>query len=296
MTKETFQFDADVAQLIQLVTHSIYSNTDIFLRELISNANDACQKARMLSLQDSSYLGDETTLEISVDVDTENKTITITDTGIGMSREEVIEHIGTIAKSGTKAFVETLKKQATAKKKKEENNESTDLIGQFGIGFYSAFMVAKKVELITKANGHDAIHWESTGDGNYEITDADKTTRGTTVILHLNDQDDNEAYADHHRMRGLIKQHSNYVPVPITMWKLENGTPSTERETINEMKSLWTKRKSEIKASEYEEFYKALTYNQEGPFDTIHIAIEGTINFKALLFIPKSPSMFESMM
>jgi len=296
MTKETFQFDADVAQLIQLVTHSIYSNTDIFLRELISNANDACQKARLLSLQDTTYLGDETNLEIKIDVDTEEKTVTITDTGIGMSREEVIEHIGTIAKSGTKAFVENLKKQAAEKKKKEENNESTDLIGQFGIGFYSAFMVAKKVELITKANGHDAVHWSSTGDGNYEITDSDKTTRGTTVILHLSDQDDNEAYADHHRLRWLIKQHSNYVPVPITMKKLENSKPIEERETINEMKSLWTKRKSEIKTSEYEEFYKALTYNQEGPFDTIHIDIEGTINFKALLFIPKSPSMFESMM
>ena len=198
MTKESHKFDADVAQLIQLVTHSIYSNTDIFLRELVSNANDACQKARLLSLQDTAYLGDETDLHIQLDVDSEKKTLTITDTGLGMSREEVIEHIGTIAKSGTKGFMEQLK-EVTKKKKDAKTNDDTDLIGQFGIGFYSAFMVATQVDLETKANGEDAVFRSSTGDGNYTLEASKKTTRGTTITLHL--QDDAHAYAEHNKIR-----------------------------------------------------------------------------------------------
>jgi molecular chaperone HtpG len=221
MTQETHQFDADVAQLIQLVTHSIYSNKDIFLRELISNANDACQKARMLSLQDTAYLGDESDLGIHLAIDQDKKTLTITDTGIGMSRDEVIEHIGTIAKSGTKTFMENMKKAAKKKKEDKENDSNSDLIGQFGIGFYSAFMVAKKVVLETKANGHDAVHRTSTGDGNYVLEESKKTTRGTTITLHLHDEEEHHIYADHTKIRQLIKQHSNYVPVPITMYKQE---------------------------------------------------------------------------
>lgn len=285
-------FDADVAQLIQLVTHSIYSNTDIFLRELISNANDACQKARLLSLQDTDYLGDETELGITIDVDTEKKTITLSDTWIGMSREEVIANIGTIAKSWTKAFLENLKASA----KEKDDNASTDLIGQFGIGFYSAFMVADKVTLETKAKDHDPVLRTSAGDGSYELNDSTKTTRGTTITLYLKEEDDNQAYADHYRLRWLIKQHSNYVPVPIQMLKIEEGKPTDTYETINQMQSLWTKQKATIKQEEYDEFYKSLTYSQEGPLDTIHIHIEWAVNFKALLYIPKSPSMFESMM
>lgn len=299
--KETMNFDADVAQLIKLVTHSIYSNTDIFLRELLSNSNDAIQKARMLSLQDTSYLWDETDLQITIETDPDAKTITITDTGIGMSRDEVISNIGTIAKSWTKAFLESLEKNAKAKKdaKKDKKNESwstsSDLIGQFGIGFYSSFMVAKKVELETKANGSDAVKWTSEGDGAYELADSDKKTRGTTITLFLNNDDDNDAYADYYRLRWLIKTHSNYVPVPIMMKKLEEMKPTDEREQINQMQSLWTKQKSTIKQEEYDDFFKTMTYSQEWPLDTIHVSIEWLVNFKALLYIPKQPGMFEQM-
>ncbi len=295
---ETKQFDADVAQLIQLVTHSIYSNTDIFLRELLSNSNDAIQKARMLSLQDTSYLGEETDLQITIETDPDAKTITITDTGIGMNRDEVISNIGTIAKSWTKAFLESLEKSNKAKKDAKKEGEwsmNSDLIGQFGIGFYSSFMVAKKVELETKANGSDAVKWTSEWDGAYELDVSTKTTRWTTITLYLNNLDDNDAYADHYRLRGLIKTHSNYVPVPIMMKKMEDMKPSDEWEQINQMQSLWTKQKSSIKNEEYDEFYKTMTYSQEWPLDTIHVSIEWLVNFKAMLFIPKQPGMFEQM-
>ena len=291
MPTEKKHFDADVAQLIKLVTHSIYSNTDIFLRELISNANDACQKARLKSLQDPSYLGDETELQITIDIDTDKKILEITDTGIGMTRDEVIENIGTIAKSWTKAFLEALEKE----NKKKTKDKNTGLIGQFGIWFYSAFMVANKVELETKAKGAKAVLRRSTGDGNYELDTSSKKTRGTTVRLFLSSENDNEAYADYHRIKGLIKKHSNYVPVPIFMPKLKDGKPTKEYEQVNEMQSLRTKQKSSIKKEEYEEFYKSLTYSQEGPLDTIHITIEWAVNFKALLFIPKQPGMMEQM-
>lgn len=296
---EKKQFDADVAQLIQLVTHSVYSNTDIFLRELISNANDACQKARMKSLQDTKYLWKETELKITIDVDIDKKIIEITDTGIGMTHDEVIENIGTIAKSWTKAFLEAMKKEVWWKKKKSDKKKSTtnesNLIGQFGIGFYSAFMVADTVELETKANGSEAVLRRSTGNGNYELNSSKKTSRGTTVRLFLSKADDNQAYADNHRLRGLIKTHSNYVPVPIQMLKIEDGKATQEYETINEMQSLWTKQKNAVKKEEYDEFYKAMTYSQEGPLDTIHLHVEGVLNFKALLFIPKQPGMMEQM-
>ena len=287
-------FDADVAQLIKLVTHSIYSNTDIFLRELISNSNDACQKARLMSLQDTDYLGTETELKITLDIDKDAKTVTITDTGIGMSREDVITHIWTIAKSGTKAFMENLQK--AQKDKKDAADGWSDLIGQFGIWFYSAFMVAKKVTLETKANGHDAVLRSSTWDGSYEIEDSDKTTRGTTITLFLSDEDDNDAYADIYRIRWLVKKHSNYVPVPIYMPKIEDGKATDEYEQVNAMQSIWTKQKWSVKKEEYEEFYKTTTYSQEWPLDTIHIHIEWAVNFKALLYIPKAPNMFDQMM
>lgn len=292
-TTETMNFDADVAQLIKLVTHSIYSNTDIFLRELISNSNDACQKARLLSLQDTDYLGTETDLNITLDVDKDTKTLTITDTGIGMSREDVITHIWTIAKSGTKAFMENLQK--AQKDKKDPVDWGSDLIGQFGIWFYSAFMVAKKVVLETKTNGHDAVMRSSTWDGSYEIGDSTKTIRGTSITLFLSDEDDNDAYADVFRIRWLVKKHSNYVPVPIMMPKTDGGNVTEWYEQVNAMQSIWTKQKWSVKKEEYDEFYKTTTYSQEWPLDTIHIHIEWVVNFKALLYIPKAPNMFDQM-
>ncbi len=279
-------FDADVAQLIQLVTHSIYSNTDIFLRELISNANDALQKAKIKSLANTSYLWDEVDLWIYIDTDPEKKTVTITDTWIGMSKDEVIEHIWTIAKSGTKAFLENMKQQETT---------WTDLIWQFWIWFYSAFMVAKKVELETKSVWEDAVKWSSVWDWSYEISKSSKTTRWTVITLHLNSENDNDAYADYYRLRGLIKKHSNYVPMKICMYKLEESKPTQEWETINQQQSLWTKQKSSVTQDEYDDFFKSMTFSQEWPFDTLHLHIEGGLNFKALLYLPQSPSPFESM-
>lgn len=283
MTHEHKQFDADVAQLIQLVTHSIYSNKDVFLRELIANSNDAIQKAKLLAAQDTTYLGDESDFFIKVDVDTENKIITIEDSGVGMTKEEVITNIGTIAKSWTKAFVEQLKQQ------KDAQNE---LIWQFGIGFYSSFMVAEKVELETKAKDADAVLWTSTWQGSYDLDESSKTTRWTIIRLHLREED--QEYADQYRLRSLITKHANYVPVPVQMKEIEEGKEKKDGtwEQINKMTSLWSRQKSSIKEEEYQEFYTSLTFDQEKPLDTIHLHIEWAVTFKALLYIPKKLPMF----
>lgn len=282
---ETFNFDADVSQLIHLVTHSIYSNKEVFLRELLANANDAIQKAKLLAASDAQYLGDETALEVRLDVDTEKKTITLTDTGVGMTREEVINHLGTIAKSGTKAFLEQM----------EQAKVDNALVGQFGIGFYSAFMVADKVTVETKSNASDeATLRSSTGGGSYELEASDKTTRGTTITLYL--KEDAHEFADHYRLRGLITKHANYLPIPILMPKLDDGKPTTEQEQINKMQSLWSRPKNSVTSEEHAEFFSSLHFWAKEPFDTIHLHIEGHINFKAVLYIPKEKSMFEQMM
>lgn len=282
MTKKvTKEFSADVAQLIQLVTHSIYSNKDVFLRELVANANDAIQKAQFKAAQDSSYLGDETEMKIRIIADEDKKIITIEDTGVGMSRDEVIEQLWTIAKSWTKAFLEQIK---------EAKDSPSDLIGQFGIGFYSAFMVASTVEVETKAVGSDAILRTSEGGGSYEIQSSDKTSRGTIIRLHINEE--GKDYLTEWKLRSLVHTHANYVPVPIMMRKLEEWKPTDEWEQVNAMKSLRTKNKSEVKDEEYDEHYKSLTYAMDGPFDTLHIAVEWAVTFSAVLYIPKSLPMF----
>lgn len=275
-------FDADVTQLIQLVTHSIYSSKEVFLRELIANANDAIQKAKIESAKDASYLWDETDFTITIGVDTEKNIITITDTGVGMNEEEVVSNIGTIAKSWTKAFLEQLKAQ---------KDQSSDLIGQFGIGFYSAFMVADRVELETKKVWDEAVYWESDGKWTYEIKSSDKQTRGTTITLHLNEEA--KEFASHSKLKMLVKKHADYVPAAIMMAQLnDKWEPQDTLEQINAMKSLRTRQKSEIKKEEYKEFYTSLTFDQNDPLDTIHIDIEWVFNFKALLYIPKNPPAF----
>ena len=310
------QFDADVSQLIKLVTHSIYSHKEIFLRELIANANDALQKAKLKWLEDANYLGDDHELRIFVDVNKDKKIITLIDNGIGMTPEEVEDNIGTIAKSGTKKFLEQLQQ---AEKKKDENQEN-NLIGQFGIWFYSVFMVAKHVELETKSNESDkATLRTSTGEGSYEISDSDKTTRGTIIRIHL--ADDQDEYADEHRIKSLIKKHANYVPVPIMMEKAEtpeNEDTDTDKdnkdkdkkkkdttnkeekkvefEQVNEMQSIRTKQKSEVTDEEYNAFYKTVSFDrQNDPLDHIHLHIEGAVNYKALLYIPKEHNQFAAM-
>lgn len=284
MTK-TYAFDADVSQLIHLVTHSIYSTKEVFLRELLANANDAIQKAKLLAAQDPAYLGDETDLHIHIEVDTEKKTITLTDTGIGMTRDEVISNLGTIAKSGTKAFLEQMKQA------KEDNA----LVGQFGIGFYSAFMVADKVTVETKsATSDQATLRTSDGKGSYEIADSTKSTRGTTITLHL--LEDCAEYADNRRVRWLITKHANYLPVPILMHKLVDGKPADEQEQVNKMQSLRARAKSDVKPEEHEEFFQSLHFWAKKPFDTIHLHLEGGLTFKALLYLPAEKSPFEQMM
>jgi len=204
MSKKTFS--ADVAQLLKLVTHSIYSNKEIFIRELIANANDAIQKAKILAAGDASYLGDEIDFSIKITLDKDTKTLTIEDTGIGMSSEDVEAHIGTIAKSGTKSFLEKLK---------DMKDTPNNLVGQFGIGFYSAFMVADKVELFTKSNDSDGVYRSSTGDADYEIEKNDKSDRGTRIVLHLNEE--STEYLEDYRIRSLVRKYADYIPVPIVM-------------------------------------------------------------------------------
>ncbi len=276
------EFWADVAQLIQLVTHSIYSNKDVFLRELLSNASDAIQKAKMFAAQQSDYLWDELDLHIIVDVDEEKKILTITDTWIWMSREDIIEHLWTIAKSWTKAFLEKMKQTKDA--------QTWSLIGQFWIWFYSAFMVAKTVEVESKAPWSEAVLRSSDGSWTYEIKNSKKKSRWTVIRLYLSD--DADEYLKRDRLTSLITRHSNYVPVPIMMFEMNEDKKTKKLEQINAMKSIRTKQKSEVSQDEYLGFYKALTFDQSEPLDTIHISIEWMVNFKALLFIPKNPPVF----
>ncbi|MEF2175997.1 MAG: molecular chaperone HtpG [Candidatus Absconditabacteria bacterium] len=285
-TKQTYEFQAEVSQLLQLLTHSIYSNKEIFLRELIANANDAIDKARIKSLTDSKYLGDDTSFKISIDVDEEGKTITIKDNGIGMNKEELVNNIGTIAKSGTKEFIEKLKEKTV------DNN----LIGQFGVGFYSVFMVADKVKVETKSNESDKSYiWISEGKGTFELQEGTKTTRGTEITIILKEEEN--SFASESRIKGLIKKYSNYVPVEIQMLEDkndENKDKERKYETVNETKSIWTKNKNDITNEQYNEYYSSLSYDFQAPLGHIHLDVEGMISYKALLFIPSQKSMFNT--
>lgn len=283
------EFNADVNQLIELVTHSIYSNKEIFLRELLSNASDALSKAQLKSLQDTNYLKDDINLQITVDVNAKEKLIVIKDNGIGMTKEEVIENIGTIAKSGTKKFIQEMKK--------DHNN---NLIGQFWIGFYSVFMVAEKVELESKTWDSKGVLRISNGKGSYEIKESKKTTRGTEIRIYL--QKDSEEFANIHRIKWLIKKHSNYLPYPIMMQeekeekeeKKENEKNAYEQ--INKSQSLRSKNKNEIKKEEYDEFYNSLSFDTNKPLEHIHLDVEWAINYKALLYIPQKNNPFANLM
>ena len=279
MSKKTFS--ADVAQLLKLVTHSIYSNKEIFIRELIANANDAIQKAKILAAGDAGYLGDEVDLSIKITLDKDKKTLTLEDTGIGMSSEDVEAHIGTIAKSGTKSFLEKLK---------DMKDTPNNLVGQFGIGFYSAFMVADKVEIFTKANSNDGVYRSSTGDADYEIEKNDKSDRGTRIVLHLNDE--STEYLEDYRIRSLIRKYADYIPVAIMMQKTDEEKKTTEREQVNAMTAIRQKNKKDVTVEEYTKHFQSLAFSQESPLDIIHLNIEGNINYKAILYIPKTTNPF----
>ena len=302
MAKEMHEFQAETKQLLDLMIHSIYTNHEIFLRELISNASDAIDKMHFESLTHRELLEGDEDYEIFLVPDKESHTLTISDNGIGMNREEVIDNLGTIAKSGTKAFLEQLQKA------KENNSEITDkeMIGQFGVGFYSAFMVAEKVTVVTrKAGESQAVRWESTGDGSYSIEDCEKEKRGTTITITLakdfyGDKAE-ENFTENYKLESLVKKYSDYVRYPIKMNfeieetpKDEDGKPiegaekikRTELRTLNSMQPLWTKNKSEIKPEEYNEFFKNQFHEWEDPLEVFHTKAEGTVEYNSLLFIP----------
>ena len=289
MNKEQRSFQAETKQLLDLMIHSIYTHREIFLRELISNASDAIDKVKFNALTDSSILAGDSDFGIEISFDKEKRTLTLKDNGIGMSYEEVIEHIGTIAKSGSKAFAQALKE-------KNESNSDIDIIGQFGVGFYSAFMVAKKVKLITKAPLQEkAVLWESTGDGTYSIEYTDKEKRGTEITLELREDDENISYGeylDSAKIESLIKKYSDYIRYPIRVLDKEN---KDNFKTVNSMIPIWKKEQNKITEDEYSEFYKSKFHDWLNPLETIHAHVDGSIEYDALLFIPeKAPFDFYS--
>lgn len=306
MAKEMHEFQAETKQLLDLMVHSIYTNREIFLRELISNASDAIDKAHFESLTDPDLLEGNSQFEIYLVPDAATHSLTISDNGIGMNREELVENIGTIAKSGTKAFMEKLKEA------KESNSDVNDkeMIGQFGVGFYSAFMIAENVSIVTrKAGDKQAYKWESVGDGSYSIEECEKDTRGTTITITLlpefYGEKAEEDFTDTYKLQELVKKYSDYVRYPVKMnfvieeapkddeGKPIEGAEKTKRDeirTLNSMQPLWTKNKQDIKEEEYNEFFKNLFHEWEDPMDVLHSKAEGTVEYTSLLFIPsKAP-------
>jgi molecular chaperone HtpG len=307
-SKQTHQFKTEVQQVLNLIINSLYSNQEIFLRELISNASDAIDKLRFNSQTDSKILGEDSDFKIKIRPDGIAQTLEISDNGIGMTHDEVMENIGTIAKSGTAGFLEMLEQA--------QNTESLtpELIGQFGVGFYSAFMVADKISLITRAAGaakSEAVRWESNGDGSYSIETTEKETRGTTIIIDLKKKaKDDPDYTDEWQIRRIVKQHSDFVAYPVVMdvekdeplpdaeiIKDKDGKPIGEttrkvikEETLNSMKAIWAKPKDEVDDKEHEEFYKHMAHDWNPPLDRLHMKFEGTTEYTALLYIPsKAP-------
>ena len=278
--KETMGFQTEVKQILNLVVHSLYSNREIFLRELISNASDALDKLRFLSLSDPSLYDGDINLNIKLAVDQELKTITITDNGIGMSREEAIEHLGTIANSGTKAFLQHLS---------VEQNKDSQLIGQFGVGFYSAFIVADKVVVESRRAGLAAdqgVVWESSGEGEFTISDVKKKDRGTKITLHL--KDDAAEFLSDWRLRSIVTKYSDHISWPIEMLATsdKDGEPATEFETVNKATALWTLPKADISDNDYKAMYKHLSHDQQDPLAWSHNHVEGKHDYISLLYIP----------
>ncbi|WP_371369314.1 Chaperone protein HtpG [Sporomusa rhizae] len=298
IAKETREFQAETKQLLDLMIHSIYTNREIFLRELISNASDAIDKVRFESLTNHDLLEGNRDFEIFLIPDDTTNTLTISDNGMGMTANEVIDNIGTIAKSGTKAFLEKIKETGSV--------ADTELIGQFGVGFYSAFMVAEKVTLLTRVPGHKGVKWESNGDGTYTIEECDKDTRGTTIILTLKKEYNSpdhpeENFTDRYILQNLVKKYSDYIRYPIKMNFVKEEKPkdpdgkiiedapaikTTEVRILNSMMPLWAKNKNDITQDEYNQLYQNLFHDWENPLETIHSKVEGAVEYTTLLFIP----------
>ncbi|WP_223504502.1 molecular chaperone HtpG [Pseudomonas sp. GL-RE-29] len=281
--KETLGFQTEVKQLLHLMIHSLYSNKEIFLRELISNASDAVDKLRFEALSKPELLEGGAELKIRVSFDKDAKTVTLEDNGIGMSREDAITHLGTIAKSGTADFM----KHLTGDQKKDSH-----LIGQFGVGFYSAFIVADKVDVYSRRAGSAAsegVHWSSKGEGDFEVATVEKAERGTRIVLHLKSGEDE--FADGWRLRNIIKKYSDHIALPIELPKEVAAAegeekPAVEWETVNRASALWTRPRTEIKDEEYQEFYKHIAHDFENPLSWSHNKVEGKLEYSSLLYVP----------
>ena len=281
--KETLGFQTEVKQLLHLMIHSMYSNKEIFLRELISNASDASDKLRFEAIAKPELLEDQPSLRIRISADEQAKTLTIEDNGIGMSRDEVIENLGTIAKSGTASFMQ----QLTGDQKKDAS-----LIGQFGVGFYSAFIVADKVEVFTRRAGlkaEEGVRWESAGEGEFSIETIDKAERGTRIVMHLKSAE--AEFADGWRLRNIVKKYSDHISLPIELPKQHFGDDKDkptelEWESVNRASALWTRPRTEVKDEEYQEFYKHVSHDFENPLSWSHNKVEGKLEYTSLLYVP----------
>ena len=297
MSKETLSFQTEVKQLLQLMIHSLYSNRDIFLRELVSNASDACDKLRVEALQKSELYEGDGELKIRITFDKAARTVTISDNGIGMSREEAIEHLGTIAKSGTKEFFTRLT---------GDDSKDSNLIGQFGVGFYSAFIVADQVTVISRRAGlsaSDGVRWESDGSGEFSVQDVEKAARGTDVILHIRakegegeDAKDHDDLLEYWNLKNILKRYSDHIGIPIEMrkrdWddKKNEYVEKDEWETVNQASALWTRPKSEITEEQYKSFFQGLSFGTGDPLAWTHNRVEGRTEYTQLLYIPaKAP-------
>src|SRR3954469_10305616 len=275
MSTETIEFQAEARQLLQLMIHSIYSTKDVFLRELISNSSDALDKLRLAAYRDKDLEVDTSDLHIALEADADARTLTVRDNGIGMTRDEVVDLIGTIAKSGTAELLAKLK----------ESNQSPELIGQFGVGFYSTFMVADKVTLVTRKAGTEGhgTRWESTGEGTFTIDDDLEAPIGTSVTVHLRPKDEEDAlfdYADAWKIKEIVKHYSDFISFPIRMGS------GDETETLNSMKALWARPRSEVSDDEYHQFYRHISHDWTDPLEIINMRAEGTFEYEALLFLP----------
>jgi molecular chaperone HtpG len=284
--KETLGFQTEVKHLLHIMIHSLYSNKEIFLRELISNGSDAADRLRFEALSNDSLYEGDSELKIRLDFDKDNNTITVSDNGTGMTRAEVQEHIGTIAKSGTKQFFEKLT---------GDQAKDSELIGQFGVGFYSSFIVADKVTLTTrKAGEEEAVRWESTGEGDYTLESVEKAGRGTEIVLHLKEGE--EEFLDGFRIRSIVKKFSDHISIPVVMDKEipaetdEEGNETVparvEEEVVNSASALWTQSKDEISEDQYKEFYKHVGHDFQDPLVHIHSKVEGTNEYTMLLYVP----------
>ena len=293
MQKQTLSFQAEVAQLLKLVTHSLYSNPEIFLRELISNASDACDKLRFEALNEAALYESDPELKVKVSFDKAAKTLTITDNGIGLSQQEAIDNLGTIAKSGTRDFMATLS---------GDQKNDAQLIGQFGVGFYSGFIVADRITVESRRAGlptAQGVRWSSEGTGEFEVADIERAERGTSITLHL--KEEAQDYLNAYKLKSVINKYSDHISLPILMateeWKEgENDQPGEmvttgEWETVNQAAALWTRAKKDITQAQYDEFYKQISYDSEAPLATTHNRVEGSTEYTQLLFIPSKAPM-----